>query len=229
MPDNSTGIVTVKVNGSVYKTKKTEMTDDTPTEYVGCKYYFSSFDDLKRDETYEIEVIYDADYGSYYKKEIINLTSSMVLYRNYYTCDDDFYLGTGDNLTKDLIIEIDGDKFDYNKVITYYEFYDYFINISNLKFGNHTVKAYYPGDDIYPAKTFTFDFVYYVKPKLSGYSGYHEYGDNLNYTLKFPSDATGNVTVEILDWNDDIYSFSETLSLKKGEVTFNRLYWNILF
>ena len=216
VPNNSTGLITINVNGTTFATKKTKKNDDIGPN----SNYFSFGNDLKRDQTYEIEIIYDADYGSYYKKTLYNLTYGFIQYSSDINYDEDFYyyFNVFGNLKNNLDVKIDGKKVDYE----YKESggYRYSVYVHDLKLGNHTVEISYHGDEIYPAKTFNSSFYMYIDATSGDnyYSFYAKQFEEKYYYLIFPKDATGNVTLEIRNESDNDYIHFATESLKDGMV-----------
>ena len=175
---------------------------------------------MKRNRTYEIEIIYDADYGSYYKKTLFNLNYGF----REYSCDinydknDYYYFDLSGNLKYSPDVEIDGEKVacEYSESGSY----RYSVYVHDLKLGNHTVEISYPGDEIYPAKTFKSSFYMYVDA-MSGFNYspfYANQFEEMYYTLTLPSDVEGNVTLEIRNESDYDYIHFATESLKNGMV-----------
>ena len=214
VPSNSTGLITIKINGKTYKTKKIKRVDS-----IGFNSnYFSLENDLKRNQTYEIEIIYDADYGSYYKKTLYNLSYDVIQYSSDINYDNTYryYFDVSGNLKNLLDVKIDGKEvaYDYNES----DYYRYSVYVHDLKLGNHTIEISYPGDEIYPAKTFISSFYMYVDVKSEyNYAPFYvKQFEEIYYTLVLPNDATGNVTLEIRNESDPDYIHFATESMKKG-------------
>ena len=251
---DSNGNFTVLVNGEVFKnltikntTNPIKTADDFKSgaeyyeEYLDshAKYYNSDLiylDSLKRGTPYQIELLFDSNYGIFNESALVNLTY-YISKNNTYCIYDENYI-TGKNYTdialpsikNNVSVSIDGKELmDSNGHI---QVLDNHIRIYGLKPGNHTVALSYLGDEKYPEKTFEFMIYVFARPFFLNYSEI-EYSFEWEYEKNFSSEIDyvfyyDKTPVLSLDLPDDavgtLYLYDSDMNLiEKGDLVDGKL------
>ena len=187
------GRITIKINNkTVYD--KGKLTSDT------YHYFAYSLNQLELNKQYDIEVSFTSDFLNKTKKATVNVTDHISNYITFlgnwnddwnhfvYGNDKYYYI---DSPKINLNILIDG-----NEVESTYEDGYYVIDVSGLAPGTHRITASYAGSKKYAENTFYNDFEVVVRadyPKIIKQNG------TCDMLLTLPEDATGNMTVEIVN------------------------------
>ena len=238
------GNLTIKINGETYRNLSIKSSPYPYTVYRvddGWRYYenYGNFVlynttlidlDLKDGESYQIEAIYEGNYGKYITVDTINLDYSdedndsvyyyiVVNNTDCLYCDE--YL-SGNNTTQILLPNLD----DINVTLTIdgeeFVFHENCINISNLSFGTHKVNVNYSGDDNYPSYSFDFDINVYGRAVLNenaDLDGIIVYNadQKAKLSLLLPADAAGNITLYYK--NGTKYKVYKTVEVKNGKAS----------
>ena len=239
LPSATSGNLTVKVNGKTY-TKKIKATYNSgPHPY---EIYNIQLKDLKTGTKYNVEVDFKGDSDKYSFTESIMLNYQINLlidiflkdkYGYYYSYEyeDGHYNYGEDNsiifsVPKDLknkvSFTIDGKSYNYTEISGDISNYGdplnemaFKVDIHELMPGNHTIDISYPGDSKYPS--FSLSQPLKVLTEIIS-------GENKTLSLHLPSDAKGNLTVEIRDYDESNYTLFDTVTVngQKGIIQLPR-------
>lgn len=233
LPSDVSGDLTIKVNEKNMIQKRINAT----YAYVPYSYerYRIELDGLENGKNYTVEVDFNGNSEKYSFTESFNLIYKKICpidilliddngyyysyeYHNgdYYYGEDNFFIFSVPKSIKNKVdVTVDGKSYNYTKIngnLSYYGDPDYDmafkVDISDLKPGIHSIVVSYPGDSKYPS-----DFRN-VTIKILTEIEYVDYENYRSLSLYLPSDATGNLTVEIRR-NDELdYILFDTVELK---------------
>lgn len=207
LPADAKGKLIVKVNGTSLGQQKVAPNEDREVQ----SYYFTS-NNLKYGKTYEIQIQYGSgNYPKFTKKEICKLDYDIIIYAhdNYeYGAKNtiDFSLPWDSN--KKATVTIDGVKYNHSYCT---------VDISKLKPGNHILVVTYK-DNKYPTKSSNVTFSVGAEIKTPE-EGIFKYLSKNSVSVLLPTDAVGNLTVEIDYGRTGEYELFKSVSVKDGKAS----------
>ena len=207
LPYNASGSITINVDGEKFNSTKL-VVDEKYDEY-GLLHHTYNLNGLKKDKSYDVEVIYNGNYGRLALKETFIKDTNIYLVNEPINCNEYPVLNfrVPEDIKNIVDVTIDSKKFIYSK-----NNQDCYVNISKLKPGWHNITLSYSGDSTYPSKTINDTFLVYSKINYPPFFEY-EYKSKLEVSLKLPSDATGSLFVDI---NNTPYA---SAALKDGKAS----------
>ncbi|MDO5831398.1 MAG: hypothetical protein Q4Q14_01040 [Methanobrevibacter sp.] len=223
------GVLTVKVNGKTISTKKVKATYASYASLCAESYEIA-LSGLKTEENNIVEVEFKDNAGkaSFYESFNYTLTCPIDIgflgEHEIYGEDNCFAFSMPGDIKSNASVTIDGKDYGYTKISQDTERWEYVfdyeninvfeVRIDDLKPGNHSIVVSYPGDSRYSSNSINQSItvqsqVMYLQDYSTGNKVY----------LNLPSDASGNLTVEIKYLGKGSYNVFKSVALKDGKAS----------
>lgn len=191
LPYDASGTLTLYINGKTYESKKLKV--DREYSEDGIRRHYFDLDNLKKDKTYDIKIVYSGNYGKSTVKAKFKVDYDIELLTKSATYNENpkITFKVPFDIKNKATVTIDGVKFPYTE-----DDFEYNIDVSSLKPGVHNITITYPGDTIYPSKTVKDTITIDSQITTPEYDQY-KLGTNIKVAIVLPDDATGNLIVEI--------------------------------